>query len=446
MNTYRDSGYSGQAAAPEKGARHWLGYGFIATMQALTGLVWFLVALTSVSYKNDNSGATSPTGFQSLPGTLITFIYAFINEYSWRIIATFASLIVTYNADRYFMSRGAAWASWTVNLMILFSWLATDLPFVHSAFSDFTGGDNITANNSLNSYFCNNGAGGLPTHWCRLLYAHAVMSVIQDFVVFCTFLYACYQMARARSNILLTWSEVAAINLTALGLCGYIVWTCSSINLGITYNYNVWNYLDPIRASDPGVAGPMMPSLNTWRMAWPSLIWANYLIHASYIFALGTAALVSFGATKASRMTALVLNWMSFFLVFPAFIFLARHQNQGSAGQCANDHFNGNLRCESLDGVAVGMGFAAATTFLLGFDLMAVYAQPERADFAIAKGQPAMASGPQALDATRPPTPTGGVVNQPIMQGSGMNPMNMTTSNVELGQPVYRQEVAVDMP
>jgi len=415
-------------------------------MQALTALTWFLIALTSVSYRNDNSLVPTGTGFQNWPGSLIAFIYAFINEYSWRIIATFASLIVTYNADRYFMSRGAAWASWTVNLMILFSWLSTDLPFVHSAFSSFTGVDNITANNSLNTYFCNNAAGGVPTHWCRLLYAHAVMSVIQDFVVFCTFLYACYQMARARSNILLTWSEVAAINLTALGLCGYITWTCASINLGTTYNSNVFNYLDPIRSPDfPSTGGAQMPSLNTWRMAWPSLIWANYLIHASYIFALGTAALVSFGATKASRMTALVLNWMSFFLVFPAFIFLARHQNQGSAGQCANDHFNGNLRCESLDGVCAGMGIAAATTFLLGFDLMAVYAQPERADFAIAKGQPAMATGPQALDATRPSTPTGGVVNQPIQSG-GMNPMNMTTSNVELGQPVYRQEVVVDMP
>jgi len=228
-------------------------------------------------------------------------------------------------------------------------------------------------------------------------------------------------MARARSNILLTWSEVACINLTALGICGYLVWTLSSIPLATTHNATVFNFLNP------------------------ASLYASPLIHGAFIFALGSAALVSFGATKASRMAALLLNWLSFFTLFPAFLYMARHQNQGSVGQCATDHFNSDLKCPSLDGVTAGMGIATVATFLLGFDLMAVNAQPERADFAIAKGAPAMATGPAALDATRPPTPTAtGIVNQPIQNQSGIPMTNM--GNVQLGQPVYRQEVAVDIP
>lgn len=412
--------FHGQAAAPEKGARHWVGYGLIAASQALTALTWFAIMVATVSLQNSQYIPAANGQQGTYFGLLPTIIGTYMIPYCFRMICIFASLVVTYNADRYFMSRGAAWASWVVNLLLLFSWLSIDLPVVYSAFSWFNYGANTNQPgsqplNSNRTKFCSLSANG----YCDMSYANAVMSIVADFLIGCTFLYACYQMARARSNILLTWSEVACINLTALGICGYLCWTLANIRSAYSFDPRPFNFI---------------PVTSTFE---------NVLIHGAFIFSLGSAALVSFGATKASRMTALLLNWLSFFLIFPTFLFMARHQNEGSAGQCASDHYDGAYLCPTMDAITAGLGIAAAANFLLGFDLMAVYAQPERADFAVAKGVPELATGPRGYDNinTRPPTPTAsGVVTQPI-QTSSVPMHSVATNNMQVGQPVYRNEV-----
>ncbi len=217
-------------------------------------------------------------------------------------------------------------------------------------------------------------------------------------MIFLTWCYACYQLKRARgvSNLLLTWPEVAVINFTVFGVIGYIVWNLASIPLGththtrihqhhstrlltyvfvlcarvgITREFTNFTYTDPTS------------SLNTFRMFVPSQIWANYLVHAAWVFSLASVAYISFGGTTAPRMTALVLNWLSFMVMFPAFLYLARHNNENAVGFCSGDRFG--FRCPSFDAVAAGMGICMAVNFLIGLTMFAVLKQVETADFAV---------------------------------------------------------------
>jgi uncharacterized membrane protein len=169
----------------------------------------------------------------------------------------------------------------------------------------------------------------------------------------------------------LTWPEVVVINLTVFGVLGYIVWNGASISLVISNNFSIFTYLDPQQA------------LNTYRMFVPSQIWGNYLIHSSFIVSLASASYISFGATTAPRMIALILNWLSFMVMFPAFLYIARHNNEQKVGQCADDRMNSDLKCPSLDGVAAGLGVCMACNFLIGLSMMFVLRQVETADYAV---------------------------------------------------------------
>jgi hypothetical protein len=387
--------------------------------------------IASIAYSNDDSTIGDNPNQQQYAGNMLQQFYSYFNFYAWRVIALFASLMVTYNADRHYLSRGAGWTSWVVNTCLFFSWFSTDLPFVYSSFSSFnSGANNSNISDSNNSHYCN---GLVSDHWCNLNYTHAVLSCISAGLIFLTWCYSCYQLKRARgvSNLLLTWPEVAIINFTVIGLIGYIIWNLSSINLAITRMFNQFRYLDPQQA------------LNTFRMFVPSQIWGNYLIHATWIFSLAATSYISFGGTTAPRMTALILNWLSFMVMFPAFLYIARHQNENQVGQCASDHQGG--RCPSFDGVAAGLGICMAMNFLNGLAMMAVLKQVETADYAVDMyGDKALAvdavkstgSVPIAdphYATTRPSTPetTGrtGLLNQPVQS-------HQAHHDVELGRPM----------
>jgi hypothetical protein len=144
-------------------------------------------------------------------------------------------------------------------------------------------------------------------------------------------------------------------------------------------------------------------------------------------------------------MAALILNWLSFMILFPSFLYIARHQNEEKVGQCANDRMNGDLRCPTLDGVAAGLGISMACNFMIGLIMMAVLKQVETLDYAVDMyGDKALAvdavkstgSVPIAdphYATTRPSTPetTGrtGLLNQPVQS-------HQAHHDVELGRPM----------
>lgn len=425
----------------------WAPYGILSTLYALTGLAWFATMIATNAYSNDgdNIGQTVPVGgnnagLGTYGGNMLQQFYSYFNFYAFRTICLFASLIVTYTADRHYLSRGAAWTSWVVNLCLMFSWLSTDLPFVYSQLTSFND-DNATVNTgqllSMNAKYC---GGAISSHWCDLTYTHAILSIITLGLITLSWMYACYQLKRARgvSNLLLTWPEVAVINFTVFGLLGYIVWNLSAINLSITRSFSIFNYLDPQQA------------LNTYRMFVPSQIWGNYLIHGAWIFSLASTSYISFGGTTAPRMTALILNWLSFMVMFPAFLYIARHQQEEKVGACGADSMNDSLRCPSLNGVAAGLGICMGCNFMIGLVMMAVLKQVETADYAVDMyGDKALAvdavkstgSVPIAdphYATTRPSTPetTGRTTLTGNQIGSTPGVGYHNNNDVELGRPI----------
>ncbi len=157
---------------------------YAATLATLTGLAWFATMIASLSYTNDyiqvvnGNDANQDLTNQKYAGNLLQQYYSFFNLYAFRTIALFASLMVTYNADRHYLSRGAAWTSWVVNTCLTFNWASTDLPFVYSIFNYFSeqplnaqGQPNGPLLTSHRSQFC---GAGQADHWYTHTHTHTI--------------------------------------------------------------------------------------------------------------------------------------------------------------------------------------------------------------------------------------------------------------------------------
>jgi len=338
----------------------------IALCFFFTILCWFAVEVAFVSLDPQvDPGATGAIDNNAQFHRQI--IDRALFDFQWRCAATAGSLIALGLASRN-KSTSAAFTSFIVNSMLLFAWLPTHLFFVYQALE--------SGRPSWHYLICNNEP-GLTDRWCQLLQASAILSIIQNGIVLLATLFSMWQVLRALVTDLVPTNMLEKLTLLLIGcsMAGFIVWTCSSIILYV-------DFTDPIAQSF---------IFNDIGLRWnaPILTYGLPLV-------LGITAYSLKSGFTADRFSAMVANWLYFFLLFPAFEFVTRSIYEENVGYgCArNNQQPGLWDCQGKRGVAAGMGIVSGIHLLLGLLLTLYYMAPGRPDLqAIPAGLPADQTG-----------------------------------------------------
>lgn len=375
-----------------------------------TVLCWFCAILSSVVFSNEAVPASSPasaTGNNlmgvTVGSTMLQHFTTFVAVYSFRLICLFIALAAAYNADTMPHSLPAAAASFTLTLLATTSFLTEDLPVVYSSFSSFTDFAYNGVFASLRARYCD--TTGINSHWCTLMYVESVMSVVAFGVLGLLGLpYTMYQMGRAnnhRKTMLeqhMTTSSSASSDTTVrasffdlfhscilscvvMGMIGYLIFTLSAIPIGTSSNPTTnWSVFYAVDAS---------VALNTFRMQVQNVLWAQPLVHFTFFAALTLSAYVSTsaiihrsasgnsdtfsGSSFTTRMAAILMNWISFFLMFPGFVYIAQIFYESKMQSVCFDHdTDTNLFCPAMRGVSAGEALCVTSTFLMGLLLLPV--------------------------------------------------------------------------
>lgn len=311
-------------------------------------LTWLAIQLCIAAWLHSPI-ATDGTNLQSYLAYWST-----TNPYQPRQAASIVAVLAALYADRHPQWRGAGFGSFAVTSSVLFGWVGQNLSQSYYLL--------LMQPGSIGYMLCTGYTG--PNSMCSVGLATGILSIINDFFIMLLWFYTMYQWYRAHVYVKFGTLENIALNLTILGLQGYIVWNIGSIMVDVGNNTLSGAGLQyPYDAKSLGANDSFITHLRN-----PNAAYQEPVVNSMVGFAWVAAAYASYGAHQGWRTSAFILNLTLFLVVVP----MALIQNSraewdtgypAGAAQCSITNIT-NYVCAGKMATTAGVGIEAGSCLL----------------------------------------------------------------------------------